>query len=96
MRPQVPLLRVFVKVLTFNDDSADAILKDPSAEIRATIHGPLLEEEGDALACGSTLVLRKVMSPDCAPLFSRDFLAQAHSIPFKAEMLKAEWRGARR
>jgi hypothetical protein len=31
---QVPLLRVFVKSINFTDDSADALLKDPTAEIR--------------------------------------------------------------
>jgi hypothetical protein len=33
-KTKVPMLRVFVKVITFNDDSADAVLKDPTAEIQ--------------------------------------------------------------
>lgn len=34
---------------------------------RACIHGSVLEEEGEALACGSALVLRKVMRHHACP-----------------------------
>ena len=57
---KVPRLLVFVKNLSMEDECASATIKDPTGEMKATIHADVLDEEGDALAAGSTLVLRKV------------------------------------
>ncbi|EKX32885.1 hypothetical protein GUITHDRAFT_120910 [Guillardia theta CCMP2712] len=58
---KIPKLFAFVKSINLLDDCADAVIKDPTGEMKATIHANVLEEEGDNLTSGSCLVLRKVM-----------------------------------